>query len=298
MSIKLVLAAAAAIAAVSPLVARADAGGAPGSAAPPINQAGSAPAPRSAQPPAPPRKATAQERAVADRLEPLARAAFWSREANIDPTDTVAGVKLAAALRALGQNEQAAEAAGRVLAVDPNNVDALLETARADIAGGQGFYAIEPAQHAHTLMAKDWRPLSLLGVAYVQVQREDDAQDAWRQALALSPDNPAVLSNIAMTLFAHGQADQAEPLLRRAVAQPGADLQIRQNLTLVLGAEGKLAEAEKILREDLPPDQANADLAYLQELAAGRATAAAGPAAAAAQPGAARSWNGVRDAGG
>ncbi len=41
---------------------------------------------------------------------------------------------------------------------------------------------------------------------------------------------------------------------------------MRQNLSLVLGVEGKLAEAEKILREDLPPEQANADLAYLQTL--------------------------------
>ena len=54
------------------------------------------------------------------------------------------------------------------------------------------------------------------------------------------PDNPAVLSNMAMALAAEGDAVQAEALLRRAVAQPGASLQERQNLTLVLGIQGNL----------------------------------------------------------
>ena len=71
-----------------------------------------------------------------------------------------------------------------------------MECARAYVAEGQGFYAIDPAKQAIALAPHDWRPLSLIGVAYTQVQRDDDAQAAWSQALALSPDNPAVLSNI------------------------------------------------------------------------------------------------------
>jgi Flp pilus assembly protein TadD len=246
-----------------------------------------------ATPPAQPRrKATPQERAEADRMEPLARAAFWAREADVDPTDTVAGVHLAIALRVLGQNPEAASAAQKVLVFDPNNADALLEIARAFIAEGQGFYAIEPAKHLQALAPRDWRPLSLLGVAYTQVRRDEDAQAIWRQALQLSPDNPAVLSNMAMALAAQGDAAQAEVLLRRAAIQPGASLQVRQNLTLVLGLQGKLAEAEQRLRQDLPPDQADADLAYLQSVSSG---GAAGNGAVAPT---ARSWASVKGVGG
>jgi Flp pilus assembly protein TadD len=236
-----------------------------------------APAPAPTPPP-PRRKATAQEREQADRLEPLARAAFWAREADVDPTDQVAGVRLASALRGLGQYAEAVASAQRVLVLAPDNTDALLETARAFIAEGQGFYAVEPAQKLHKLTPKDWRPLSLLGVAYAQVRRGDDAMVVWRQALQLSHDNPAVLSNMAMELAARGEAPQAETLLRRAVAQPGASLQVRQDLTLVLGLEGKLGEAEHRLREDLPPEQADADLAYLKAVSA--SAGAANPAAA------------------
>jgi Flp pilus assembly protein TadD len=242
--------------------------------------------------PAPRRKASLQERADAERLQPLARAAFWAREVDVDPTDQVAGVRLAAALRALGQYPEAATNAERVLVMAPDNVDALMEQARAYVAQGQGFYAIAPAEHVRRLQPKDWRPVSLLGIAYAQVKRHDDAMTAWSQALELSPDNPAVLSNMAMELAAQGDAPQAETLLRRAAAQPNASLQVRQDLTLVLGLQGKLAEAEHLLRIDLPPDQADADLAYLKAVSGGGAS---GPATAIAP---ARSWDSVKGSGG
>ena len=62
---------------------------------------------------------------------------------------------------------------------------------------------------------------------------------------------------------------------------------------LVLGLEGKLAEAETLLRQDLPPEQANASLAYLQAVSPHAADVAAPPAAAPA-----RTWDAVRGAGG
>jgi Flp pilus assembly protein TadD len=199
-------------------------------------------------------------------------------------------VKLSAALRALGQYDAAIQSAGRVLVIDPKNFDALMETARAYVASGQGFYAIDPLQHAQTLAPRDWRPPSLLGIAYAEVKRPEDAQTAWRAALALSPDNPSVLSNMAMEMAANGDAAGAETLLRRAAAQPTASLTVRQDLTYVLGLEGKLAEAEALLRQDLPPDQADADLAYLQATYAGRGGAEP-------QASAPRSWDGVKSGG-
>jgi Flp pilus assembly protein TadD len=235
--------------------------------APSAPAAAKVPAPATA--PAPPRKATPEQRAEADRLDPLARAAFWAREADLDAQDREAGLKLASSLRALGRNEEAAAAAARVLVVDPNDRDALLEAARDYLAAGQGFYAIEPLTRLQASGARDWRLLSLLGVAYDQVSRGDDAEAAWREALQLSPNNPAVLSNLALHEAARGQSAEAEQLLRQAVAQPGATLQMRQNLALVLGMEGKLAEAERLERQDLPPELADANMAYLRAAAGG-----------------------------
>jgi Flp pilus assembly protein TadD len=221
--------------------------------------------------PAPPKRATPEQRAEAERLEPLARAAFWANEASLDTHDADAGVHLAAALRALGRNAEAAQAAQQVLVVDPTYQPALMEEARAFVAAGQGFYAIEPLGRLGGAGSKDWRVVSLLGVAYEQVSRLDEAEAAFRHALELSPDNPAVLSNLAMHEAAAGRTADAETLLRKAAAQPAAGLQVRQNLALILGLEGKLAEAETIQRQDLPPALANANMAYLKAATAGEA---------------------------
>jgi len=100
---------------------------------------------------------------------------------------------------------------------------------------------------------------------------------AHHQALTLAPDNPAVLCNLAMFLAGNGDSGQAEALLRKAAGEPGATAQIRQDLALVLGLQGKLAEAEQLERQDLPPDVADNNIAYLT-------AAASAPHGAGVQP--------------
>jgi Flp pilus assembly protein TadD len=213
-------------------------------------------------------KASPEVRAQADRLEPLARAAFWASQVDADPKDPEAAVKMAGALRVLGRYEEAAQAAEAILVLQPQNVEALLERARVAVAQGQGFYAIEPARKAMQIAPKDWRAATLLAVAMDQAQRPDEALAAHRKALEIAPDNALVLSNMAMFYASQGDKAQAETLLRKAIAEPDATLQVRQNLALVLGLQGKIAEAEKIEREDLPPQMAQANLDYFKAAAA------------------------------
>ena len=62
------------------------------------------------------------------------------------------------------------------------------------------------------------------------------------------------------------------------------------NLALVLGLEGKMTEAESLLRRDLPPQQADAALAWLQQAVAAKAAPASTSAAT-------RSWDSVKASG-
>ena len=215
-----------------------------------------------------PTRASPAERAAAERLDPLARAAFWAREANHFPADLDTQLKLAAALRLLGRHEEAGAAADRAMQLAPTSVEAMLESGRARIGADQAFYAIEPLNAAAAAAPRDWRPHSLLGVAMEQVKRFEDAKGEYARALQLSPENPAVLSNLALLLAAQGDRAQAEALLRRAAAQPTATAQERGNLALVLGLGGKVAEAEQIIRRDLPPELAEQNLAYLRAASA------------------------------
>jgi Flp pilus assembly protein TadD len=242
-----------------------------------------APAPAKPAPTPKPTKATPEQRAEIERLDPLARAAFWAREVDADQTDGDARLKLAKALRALGRFEEAGENADQVLVMQPTNYEALLESARDRIALNQGFYAIDTVQRAAALQPRDWRPISLMAVALEQSERGDEALAAHQKALGMAPNNPATLSNLGMYFATHGDPGQAETLLRRAAAAPGAGAQERQNLALVLGMEGRIDEAERLQRQDLPPQTVSNNLAYLR--------AAADPSRSASST---RTWDSVK----
>jgi Flp pilus assembly protein TadD len=231
-------------------------------AAPPTQAQGPTPAPSSAVDGK--QKASAQDRLAAERWDPLTRAAFWASQVNIDAKDAEAGTKLAMALRQIGRYQEAWDAAQEVLRHHPNDVEALLESARVAVSDNQGFFAIDPAKRAMTLAPKDWRAPSLLAVGYDQAEQPQAALKAHQTAMALAPGNPLVLSNAAMFYAAQGDKSSAEAMLRKAAAMPTAGLQVRQNLALVLGLEGKMAEAEQLERQVLPPAMVANNLAYLQ----------------------------------
>jgi Flp pilus assembly protein TadD len=254
-----------------------------GAAAKPAANAATSTAPSSA-PVAPPgeKKASALERSKIEGLDPLTRVAFWTRETNLDPSDAEAGTHLAAALRASNRYEEAADAAGRVLGLNPTYAPAKLEVARANISANRGFYAIKPLQEVAAAQPRDAEPWWLLGVAYEQNEQPELARQAYEQALKLAPDSPKALTNYALFRATHGEPQAAEGLLRKAVTEPGAGAPERQNLALVLGLQGKIGEAENLIRQDLPPEIADRNLAYLRSLS-GRTANAATP----------RSWSAV-----
>jgi Flp pilus assembly protein TadD len=224
-------------------------------------------------PVAAPTPASPARRAEMERADALTRSVFWRGELAANPADAEAALRLAAALTDLGQAEQAAAVAEAALTARPDDRALLMAAGRAHIARGQAFYGIAALERARDLDPADWRAWSLLGVAYQQVRRSADAEAAWAEGLRLSPEQPALLANIAMARLTAGDAAAAEALLRRAAARPDAGLKVHQNLALVLGLQGKAAEAEALLRRNLPPDQADANLAWLQARAAAPAPA-------------------------
>ena len=249
-------------------------------------------------------KATPEQIQTVLRSDPLTQAAFFANQFDHDPTNATLGLYLSNAERGLGHYQEAADTAHAVLLFAPDNTEALLAAARAHIGGDNAFYAIDPLKHLSELKPNDWQAWSLLGVAYDQTKRPDDAQAAWQTALKLSPNNPAVLTNLAMARLSAGDLAAAEPLLRTAVAQKTATLQERQDLALVLGLEGKMGEAEQLLRRDLPPDVADANLAWLQQSLQAHAqpaqTASGAPtpvAASAPADAPTRTWAGLKATG-
>ena len=78
----------------------------------------------------------------------------------------------------------------------------------------------------------------------------------------------SVLNNLGMSYALEGNLKQAEATLRQADAMPRSksEPRIRQNLALVVGLQGRFDEASKLAREDLPPEQVEANRAYLKKM--------------------------------
>jgi Flp pilus assembly protein TadD len=218
------------------------------------------------QPSAPIKKAGPADRAAVLRMDALAQAAFWNDQFTVDPKDHEAGLHLANALRALGRFQESIKMADQALLMSPDQPDLIVTKARSLIAADQAFYALEPLSKAVSLRPKDSSIHSLMGVALQAVKRYDEAQEAWHRALNLAPENPNVLNNMAMAKIDQGDFIGAEALLRRATAKGQESVTVRQNLALSLGLQGKLREAETLIRRDLPPQQADATLAWLSKI--------------------------------
>ena len=71
-----------------------------------------------------------------------------------------------------------------------------------------------------------------------------------------------------MSFALQGNLKEAERVLRAANAAPRANSEprLRQNLALVVGLQGRFDEASSIASKDLPQDQVEANMAYLQKM--------------------------------
>jgi Flp pilus assembly protein TadD len=129
---------------------------------------------------------------------------------------------------------------------------------------------------AHSPANPDWRILSVQGTALDQLGRHDEARRYYASALKISPEEPAVLSNLGLSYVLSKDLPKAEEALRRAYASTRADARVRQNLGLVVGLQGRFAEAETIVKADLPQEEAAANVAYLKQMLSRKDTPRAG----------------------
>ena len=108
--------------------------------------------------------------------------------------------------------------------------------------------------------------ISARGTVLAKQGQYREAIPLYERALALAPEQPSVLSNLALAHAMEGNAEKAEPLLKRAAAAGGDDARVNQNLALVLGLQGKYDEAKLAAARDLPPDHAAANVDYLRSI--------------------------------
>jgi Flp pilus assembly protein TadD len=190
----------------------------------------------------------------------------WGERHRATPNDPVVAINYAQALRWIGQRSQAAAVLEQASIRNPKNMELLGAYGRALADAGNYQQALDVLNRAHAPERPDWRILSVQGAVLDQMGRHEDAQSYYATALRIVPDEPSVLSNLGLSYALSKDLAQAETTLRRAAARPRVDVRVRQNLALVVGLQGRFAEAEAIARADLPPEEAAANVAYLQRM--------------------------------
>jgi len=177
--------------------------------------------------------------------ELFAQAAFWSREYELNPGDLESSIKLAAAVRKLGNPQRAIEIAQTTRALYPRDPYLTAEYAAALIASEQAHEAMKPLDQALRSAPGYARLWSLKGAALDQQENYDLARKHYAQAMKITPNDPNIMANVGLSFALSGDPQTAEGWLRRAASVPGASKSVRQNLALVLQLQGKEAEAAK-----------------------------------------------------
>jgi Flp pilus assembly protein TadD len=185
-----------------------------------------------------------------------------------DPRDPDIAIRYSRALRGSGQRVQAAAVLEQAAIFNGTNKALLGAYGRALADAGNYNQALDVLSRAHTPEQPDWRILSVTGAVLDQMGRHEEAQRYYASALKIVPDEPSVLSNLGLSYALSKDLKRAEETLRRASAKGGTDKRVRQNLALVVGLQGRFGEAETIARAELPPEEAQANVAYLRQMIA------------------------------
>ena len=191
-----------------------------------------------------------------------------SKKWQSDPKNISKGLAYANALESIGQGKKQLEVYGKLVQLNPGNTKLAGLYGRKLVGAGRTNEAVPVLDRAVRAGDTDWRTYSALGSAYDQQGLYQKARAEYDKALTLDPDNLSVLNNMGMSFALEGDLKQAESTLRKADAIPRSrtEPRIRQNLALVVGLQGRFDEASKIASEDLPAEQVQENMAYLQKM--------------------------------
>ncbi len=191
---------------------------------------------------------------------------YWGKRYKKSPKNKKIGLHFATTLRTLGRNEQALAVMQQVAIHHPKDREVLCAYGKALAGAGNLQKALETIQRAQTPANPDWKLYSAEGTIFDQIGKPQLARDKYRKALDLRPGEPSVLSNLGMSYLLAGDLRAAETYLQQAISNPRADSRVRQNLALVIGLQGRFKEAETVAAGELPPKEAQANIAFLQQM--------------------------------
>ncbi|EMD9441700.1 glycosyltransferase family protein [Burkholderia cepacia] len=161
-------------------------------------------------------------------------------------------------LEALGRLDEAEQAFGQALLIEPQSADVLTDLGNLLRVLGRHAEAELAYRLAITVRTDSVLAHANLGAILVDMQRLPEAEAASRQALALCPDHPEAHYNLGVALQNLDRLPEAEAAYRDAIRCRPDLPQPHNNLGCVLRAQGRHDEAMAVFAEalSLAPDMA------------------------------------------
>ena len=153
-----------------------------------------------------------------------------------------------------GDAAKAESAFTQALSIDPNHVKSLVNLSRLLIDQGRIDDALVDLTHAGE-MAPSAEVQRLLGRAYSEQHKSDEAADAYRRAIALDPRDAWSMNNLGLLFLEQDRADEALPLLARAVQLRMDVPAFHNNLGMALEHTERFQAAAEEYRDALTADR-------------------------------------------
>lgn len=210
--------------------------------------------------------ASPEERAAANRADPLTRANFWAKENLKDGEDLTVSLEFARALREIGSHERALDVLSRALIVHPESADALMLFGRIQMALGDVTTAGRAFHRATEVGPERAETWAALGTTFDREGQHKLAQTAYQRALELEPLRTTTLTNYGLSLVLTGDLPGAEAKLRQAAANADAGARVTENLALVLGLQGRFEDMKTVSGAAAPEQVVDQNVALLRAL--------------------------------
>lgn len=210
--------------------------------------------------------ASAEERAAANRADPLTRANFWAKENLKDEENLEVALEFARALREIGSHDRAIDVLSRALIVHPDEPDALMLLGRIQMAKGDVVSAGRAFNRATEVAPARSETWAALGTTYDRQGQHRLAQTAYQKALQIEPHRTTTLTNYGLSLVLSGDLPGAEEKLRLAAANADAGTRVSENLALVLGLQGRFDEMKQVSAATAPDQVVDQNVALLRAL--------------------------------
>ena len=208
--------------------------------------------------------ATASTGGISDEL--LKATDYWGKAYSEHPRELTPALSYARNLKAMGEKRRALAVLQQASLYHGQDRELASEYGRLALDLDQISLAKQLLAVADDPGRPDWRVVSARGAVMAKEGDYDAAIPYFERALAIAPEQPSVLSNLALAHAMNGDSDRAESLLRQAAAGDAGSPRIRQNLALVLGLQGKYDEAKVVASRDIPMTRATENADYLRQV--------------------------------